>query len=165
MSGGMNKFHECVRAFINNDKQREWSPRNLYADTSDKDTAEKLTAFFNNISTKYTPLNMSNLPQSFEQEPPLITAEQVTKQISEGKKLRVKGDIFINVFVQNLSTLAKPITTIFNNSTKNTTWPADLKTEYVTIILKKQAPETESDCPNISCTNFLSKVYERIVLG
>lgn len=27
LSGSVIKFHECVHAFVNNDKAKEWSPR------------------------------------------------------------------------------------------------------------------------------------------
>lgn len=36
--------------------------------------------------------------------------------------------------------------------------------EYVTIIPKNSCPESPAECRNLSCTNFLSKVFERIVL-
>ena len=30
MTGQANKFHDCVRAFVNNDKKKDWNPRSLY---------------------------------------------------------------------------------------------------------------------------------------
>ena len=60
--------------------------------------------------------------------------------------------------------LARPVTAIFNLITKTSTWPACWKVEYVTVIPKVKDPQQPSDCRNISCTNYLSKLYESFVL-
>ena len=44
------------------------------------------------------------------------------------------------------------------------TWPTSWSTEYVTIIPKVPAPENFDQCRNISCTNYLSKVFKAFVL-
>ena len=36
LAGTSTKFHDCVRAFINNDKKKDWSPRQLYPDKNEK---------------------------------------------------------------------------------------------------------------------------------
>ena len=43
-------------------------------------------------------------------------------------------------------------------------WPTKWKTEYVTVIPKNNDPQEPSECRNISCTNFLSKLYESFLL-
>ena len=50
LAGGSNKFHECVKAFVNNEKKKEWNPRQLYPNASEKEAAENLATYFNNIS-------------------------------------------------------------------------------------------------------------------
>lgn len=72
--------------------------------------------------------------------------------------------MFINVLVEFIDVLAEPIACIYNTITVQSSWPTQWKTEFVTLIPKCAAPETESECRNISCTNFLSKVYKRFVL-
>ena len=52
----------------------------------------------------------------------------------------------------------------YNAITKTSSWPAAWKVEHLTVIPKCKTPESESDCRNISCTNFLSRVYETFVL-
>ena len=44
------------------------------------------------------------------------------------------------------------------------TWPRLWKVEHVTVIPKVQDPQSPSECRNISCTNFLSKLFESFVL-
>lgn len=48
--------------------------------------------------------------------------------------------------------------------TRKSQWPAAWKMEYVTVIPKIPNPQQPSECRNISCTNYLSKLYESFVL-
>ena len=57
-----------------------------------------------------------------------------------------------------------PVTKIFNTIIKTSRWPKLWKTEYVTITPKNKSPESPAECRNISCTNFLSKIFESFVL-
>ena len=43
-------------------------------------------------------------------------------------------------------------------------WPKRWKSEYQTIIPKKELPGSENDCRNLACTIFFSKVMESFVL-
>lgn len=163
----MQKFHECVRSFVNSAKKTEWSPRQLYSECNDLETANKLATFFNNISNQYQPLKKEQIPTTFTVPTPIIAEKEVKECICEGKKpkSRVPGDIFIDVLTGCVDTLVQPIARIFNAAVKSNCWPTLWKTEYVTVIPKNKLPENKSDCRNISCTNYLSKILERIVLG
>ena len=167
LSGGINRFHECVRAFNAEDKKTDWSPMMLYEGITEKEAAEKLATYFNDISSEYSPLRKEQIPSTYEAEIPIITEEQVEKGVKEGKrpKSRVEGDIFIGVLVNCIDVLARPIARIFNNISQKASWPTKWKTEFVTIIPKCTTPESEAECRNISCTNYLSKLYERFVLN
>ena len=90
----------------------------------------------------------------------------MVEEIRKGKKpkSRVPGDIFINVLVDNVEVLARPISQIYNAVVEEGRWPSPWLTEYVNVIPKNNVPESPADCRNLSCTNFLSKVLERIVL-
>ena len=52
----------------------------------------------------------------------------------------------------------------FNSIIQTLEWPNQWKVETVTVIPKCTNPESLSECRNISCTNFLSKVMESVVL-
>lgn len=63
LSGGANKFHNCVKAFLNIDKKGDWSPRALYSlQAKQAETAEKMAEYFNNISNEYQPLDPTQIP-------------------------------------------------------------------------------------------------------
>ena len=104
---------------------------------------------------------------SYNKPLPKITREQVIQEVRKAKKTksRVEGDIFVNVLSDCIEILAETIATIYNEIVTNGIWPAAWLTEHVTIIPKNKNPETPAECRNISCTNFLSKVLERLVLG
>ena len=76
----------------------------------------------------------------------------------------VPGDIPPALFKLYPHLLAGPVTAIFNRITRSGSWPKSWKTEYVTIIPKTKDPQEPSDCRNISCMNYLSKLYESFVL-
>ena len=57
-----------------------------------------------------------------------------------------------------------PVTNIFNAVFRDAQWPASLMTETTVIIPKTTHPSSLSECRNISCTNFLSKVLESVLL-
>lgn len=77
----------------------------------------------------------------------------------------VKGDLFPQVVTATASSLAVPLTDLYNAMTVTKEWPATWKSEHVTVIPKNSHPETVNDARNISCTLLFSKVYESFLLG
>ena len=61
--------------------------------------------------------------------------------------------------------MAPVISNIYNKVVETGQWPRAWLIEHVTVIPKGNIPEDPSKCRNISCTNFLSKVLERLVLN
>ena len=160
-------FHKCVRAVVSDDKPKTWSPRQLFPDLDARGVAEKCAEFFNGISSEYDPLDINQIPRSHDTEELIITPKMVQDEIEKGAKpkSRVPGDVFINVITQNAAVLSKPIAEIYNTIIKTGEWPSQWLTEYVTVIPKGNQPEEPAQCRNISCTNFLSKLLERLVLA
>ena len=161
-------FHACVKSIVTDEKKKAWTPKNMYPKLPPQIVAEKCAEFFNSISSEYEPLKEEDIPSTFESNNTLnITPKLVENEIRKGKKpkSRVPGDIFIGTLVKNLSTLAPIIATIYSRIVDTGIWPKLWLTEYVTIIPKGNSPDEPSKCRNISCTNFLSKVLERIVLN
>lgn len=76
----------------------------------------------------------------------------------------VDGDIFPALVRDCASELAVPLADIFNTITRTLVWPVVWKKETVTVIPKKNLPESLADLRNISCTPLFSKVYESYVL-
>ena len=67
--------------------------------------------------------------------------------------------------MDNIDILAGPISAIYNKTVETGKWPTQWLTEHVTVIPKGKCPDDPSNCRNISCTNLLSKVLERLVLA
>ena len=149
----------------NNEKPR-WSPTDLYPGTSKDEIAERLEEYFNSISQEYLPLNMDLVPPSFSKPIERVTRETVIKKFKDSKKKpsSVPGDIPTHLYSRFLQLLANPAVIIFNRIINEVRWPSQWTTEYVTIIPKNQAPPDSSECRNISCISFLSKIMESLVL-
>ena len=132
------------------------------------EAAEELALFFNNISQEYEPLQMEQIPTTFAREIEPLSNGEVAKMLSECKKSKAKvpGDINSELYSIYHGQLSTPITDIFNTIIIRTKkWLSLWKQEYVTVILKGNGlPENPGECRNISCTNFLSKLFERTVL-
>ena len=126
----------------------------------------RLAAYFNQISNQYEPLKEEDVPITFERTLPVLTTAQVTDRMRKSKKptSTVPGDIPSLLYSRFPEKLAIPVTHIFNLITSTKQWPSPWKTEYITVIPKVTNPQEPSECRNIACTNYLSKLYEGIVL-
>ena len=133
---------------------------------NDEELAEWLADFFNGISSEYDPFDKANLPESFDRNLPLLSQEEVVKKIRSAKiTASVPGDLPAAIYEDLTELVAEPVTHIFNCITSSAEWPKDWASEQVTIIPKGRFSEQPSECRNISCTNFLSKIYESFVLS
>ena len=96
----------------------------------------------------------------------MLSPATVEKMLKEAKKTgsMVVGDIFPKLVNRCAPFLAWPLSRIYNQITTTYIWPLHWKREYVTIIPKKSTPKDFADLRNISCTLFISKVYEQFVL-
>ena len=104
---------------------------------------------------------------TYDRTLPLLTVNQVANLLRKTKKSRtlVPGDLSPQLYSAYSVKLADPITNIFNSITSTNRWPSLWKTEYITVIPKVSSPTELGECRNIACTNFLSKVYENLLLG
>ena len=167
LNAGSRGFHRCVRSTVTDEKIKPWMPRQMYPNLGPLEVAEKCAEFFNGISAEYDALRPQDIPKTHNSEQLVITPKLVGQEIRKGKKprSRVPGDIFINTLVDNIKILAPVIAAVYNQIFLTGVWPAKWLTEYVTVIPKGSTPEKPAKCRNISCTNFLSKVLERLVLN
>ena len=159
-------FFKHIDGLLGANSRPRWSPMSLYPDLEPKQVAERLAEYFNSISSEYSPLNFNNVPKTYDRRLPLISEEEVVKRIRSVKKPNstVPGDIPPVLVSRFPHLLASPIADIFNKITTTKEWPERWKIEYVTIIPKNSDPDDPSQCRNISCTNFMSKLYESFVL-
>ena len=147
--------------------KKRWTPKEMYPDTPEDEIAERLAAFFNNISGQYSPLNTNNLPPNARNRTALnISVSDVVEKMRKQKKKpsSLPGDINCGLYDLYPEQLAIPVTNIYQSIIRHGSWPHLWKREYVTVIPKLPSPQEPSDCRNISCTNFLSKLFESFVL-
>ena len=139
----------------------------MYPSESKKTVADNLASFFNGISSQYRPLDLTKIPVTFDRSLPVLETAEVDKRIKLSKKpsSTVPGDIPAVLYKLYSSRLAPPITHIFNLITLNRKWPDKWKIEYVTVIPKVTDAQDPSECRNMSCTNYFSKIYESFVLS
>ena len=160
------KFFHHVKCLLGKNSNNPWSPTLMYPGLNPEQVADRLAEFFNGISSQYSPLDIGSVPKTFDRELPTLTATDIQDRLKKVKKPTsvVPGDIPSAVFSKHPAVLSPPIAHIFNLITSQKQWPKEWKKEYVTIIPKTACPTDPSECRNISCTNFLSKLYESFVL-
>ena len=160
-------FFKHVEGLLGANCKPRWTPHSMYPDMEPDRIAEELADFFNSISSEYLPLDMSKIPSTYNRSLPAIMEADVTERIKKVKKPNsvIPGDIPPILYFHLPAELSIPITILFNKITKDLDWPTQWKTEYVTGIPKGISPSDPSECRNISCTNFMFKLYEAFVLS
>ena len=159
-------FFKNIRAFKSVDRPKEFNICDIRPGKSEREVAEEAASFFNRISDEFDPLEPKDIPSTYHRDLPLLSPAMVEKMLRQAKKSgsMVRGDIFPKLINRCATSLAWPLSYIYNLITRSYLWPIHWKREHVTVIPKKNAPEDFSDMRNISCTLFVSKIYEQFVL-
>ena len=160
------KFFQHIKSLTSKNSGSKWSPKQMFPGLDSGQAADRLANFFNAISNQYQPLSPTDIPSTFRRDLPDITPAQVEEKLKKAKKpsSMVPGDVPSAIYSMYPASLSPIIAHIFNLITSKKQWPSPWKIEYVTIIPKKPDPQEPSECRNISCTNFLSKLYESFLL-
>ena len=118
------------------------------------------------MSQEFNPLEDEDIPSTFGCELPKLELHEVAARIKKFRKPKsmVPGDVFPKLVTLLSDFFAIPLTDIYNSITTSGVWPKVWKREFITIIPKKNAPESMADLRNISCTLLASKMYESYVL-
>ena len=159
-------FHKNVKNFKTAEKPKQFNVADIHPDKTEQEVAEMAATFFNEISKEFQPLSEEDIPTSHERIIDPLTVEQVADRRRAQKKpgSMVEGDMFPKLLNSVANYIAVPITSIFNELLETDVWPACWKVEYVTLIPKKSLPSAFSELRNISCTAFVSKVFESFLL-
>ena len=160
-------FFRNVKAYKSAEKPKEFSIQSLRPNNTEAETAAEAAAFFNRISKEFTPLEPSDIPTTYHRDIAPLSPANVRDLIVKSRKPNsmVRGDIFPKIVNQCAPYIAWPLSAIYNKILETYIWPIDWKREHVTIIPKKSMPEDFGDLRNISCTLFISKVFEQFVQG
>ena len=160
-------FFKNVKAFKSADRPKQFNIRELRPGKTDLEIATEAAIFFNRISSEFEPLSPEEIPATYHCDLPLLSPAQVQKMLIDAKKTSsmVTGDLFPKMINKCAPFLAWPLSAIYNEIIRSYIWPTQWKREYVTLIPKKTAPKDFKDLRNISCTLFISKIFERHVLA
>ena len=160
------QFHRYVKNYKSGERPKTFNVRELLPDRSDREVAEEISRYFNEISQEFEPLQPHQVPTTYEKHLPLLSSVDVVGRIKKQKKPNsmVVGDIFPKLLNSCAEALAYPLALIYNEIILCKVWPIAWKKEYVTVIPKKRMPEGLKDLRNISCTRFFSKVFESYML-
>ena len=159
-------FFKNVKSFNSVEKPKAFDIRDLEPDKTDEQVASSAADYFNRISREFSPLQPSDIPSTYFRQLPALSEEIVMKRLLECKRpnSRVVGDIFPKLVPKCAASLSIPLASIYNEILRSYVWPIAWKVEYVTPIPKKKLPGSFADLRNISCTKFVSKVFESFVL-
>ena len=159
-------FHKNVKAFCTAEKPKPFDVRTLLPGRSDGEVADEIANYFNAISREFSPLQPCQIPFTYDRPLDYLAPGQVEKMIRAAKKpsSTVKGDLPPSLVNAASKAISSPVADIFNEIIRTLVWPIEWKREYVTVIPKKPMPESLADLRNISCTPFLSKVFESYVM-
>ena len=97
----------------------------------------------------------------------VFTMERTEKRLKESRKTdsRDEGDPLPHLIRCFPDAFAGPVSEIYNRVNDTGYWPAQWKTEYLTVIPKVSNPADLSECRNIGCTSAFSKILEYQVLA
>ena len=162
-AGGQRGYFAAVKKLGNPHAKTDWSLADLFPDVDEKQAGEEAASYFTRICNLFDPLSPDDL-SDISRRP--IGAEEVAKRLKEAKKPNsaVAGDPLPRVTKAHHQLLTKPATNIFNAVFKSGRWPTAWKQETTVVIPKVSNPSTLAECRNISCTPFLSKVLEGVIL-
>ena len=155
-------YFRAVRQ-LGGSQPREWSARDLYPGLSPEQTGDKVTEFFTKITNQFNPLAPSANDAPMRRP---MSTEEVTKKLADSKKpnSQVAGDIMPKLMKKFYRELAPGVRNIFNSVFRTNQWPTRWKTETTVVIPKVANPSSLAETRNISCTAFLSKVLESVLL-
>ena len=142
-----------------------WELTDLFPGCTGEEAGERAAGYFTRITDTFEPLrDDDDFPVAPARQP--LSLEDVAKRLSAAKKpcSQVKGDLLPRVMKKHHQLVVAPVTLIFNAVLREGKWPDAWKEETTVVIPKVANPETLADCCNISCTPFLSKVLEGVLL-
>ena len=156
-------FFSAVKSLSCKAKPQQWTVTDLFPDDSQGEAAEKTASYFTRITDTFDPLPPSRGTHTMRRP---VTEEEVLKVLKNANKPSslVEGDMLPRLMKAHFDKVKKPVCAIFNAVFRSGSWPTSWKEETTVVIPKVNNPESLSECRNISCTPFLSKVLESVLL-
>ena len=145
--------------------KEEWSVMDLYPGKTTREAGDDAVEFYTKITDEFEPLEQLPPGRITALRPP-VTLSEVEKKLKSAKKPNsaVEGDVLPKLMKEMHQKFAVPAMRIYNAVFASNHWPTKWKKETAVVIPKVSRPESLSECRNISCTAFLSKVLESFLL-
>ena len=157
-------YFKAVKGLSCKERPPDWTVMDLYPGMTKEEAGDQVAAFFTAISDDFEPLTEQHPPDLARRAP--VSLEYVKEKLKAAKKpsSEVEGDVMPRIMRVYHELFAVPAMLIFNAAFEAGKWPKGWKTETTVVIPKVNTPGSLGDCRNISCTPFLSKVLESIIL-
>ena len=158
-------YFAAVKALSTCASVQPWDIMQLFPGMTPTEAGNEAAQYFTQISDQFDPLRPPTTKPMMSRQP--ISEEEVAKLLAQAKKPNssVPGDVLPRLMKVHHQAFTIPTTIIFNAVFRESEWPSAWKTETTVIIPKTSNPSSLSECRNISCTAFLSKVLETVLLG
>lgn len=158
-------YFNAVKTLNCKERPEQWGVESLFPGVPLVEAGNKTAEYFTRISNQYQPLLSSDLPGNLRRRAPMSEEEVAAKLKAANKpNSSVKGDLLPRLMKRYHHLLVRPVTRIFNAVFAANKWPKSWRKETAVIIPKVSAPASLAECRNISCTSFLSKVLESVLL-
>ena len=159
-------YYAAVKQLSGPDVKKAWSVTELFPGSPDAEVGKLVLDYFAGIGGDTAPSPLPAVPVPLDAGLGNFDSARVLKLLQKHKKTTstVPGDPMPHLVQRFPSDFAAPVAAIFNEVNRTSTWPSTWKKEYLTIIPKTPRPGSLSECRNISCTSYLSKVLEGVVL-
>ena len=162
-TGSTKAYYNAIREISTCERPPEWNLMDMFPGSSPQEVGDQTAQYFTRISSGFEPLRPS-LTTGPTRRP--MSPSEVLEYLRKAKKPNstVEGDLRPCLMRTHYAKIVLPVTNIFNSIFRDAHWPAAWKEETTVIIPKTNNPNNLSECRNISCTNFLSKVLESVLL-
>ena len=159
-------YFRAVKSLCTKGNPEPWTVTDLFPDKSVEQAGEEVADYFTRISSLFRPLEPEPTPAPQLAKRGPVSVDEVATRIRNAKKpnSHVEGDLLPRLLKEHHHLLAEPATKIYNAIFRTVSWPSRWKVETTVVIPKTTSPSSLAETRNISCTNFLSKVLESILL-
>ena len=160
-------YYEAVKLLSGHDQAGNWDVMQLFPEESPEAAGAKILDFFTSVGGGNPAGVMPEVPHHDDAGLGVFTLDRVEDLLTRSKKVKsmVDGDPMPHLIQKFPRAFAGPVSDIFTAINREVKWPQTWKKEHITVIPKCQKPSTLSECRNISCTAYLSKVLENVLLS
>ena len=159
-------YYSAVKQLAGCDGSRSWSVLDMFPGQTELEIGTKILDYFSGVGGDEPPSPRPPVAPVDDAGLGPFDAGRAEDLLRRHKKTRsvVEGDPMPHLIQKFPGVFAPAVAAIFNRVNATASWPTAWKREYLTIIPKSPRPNNLSECRNISCTAYLIKVLEGVLL-